>query len=163
MPTLPSHTHILPELAKLTALNQGWQYLPCDHPEEAAFGYMAFRYVRPDGLGVMSPIILPVKDGLPEDAKEEMITYDWLPFGKRMVPEETICKDAETFQTMLKTLRESRMTFPCDDPSRRRVGYVAYNATHFTAQVLRIPVVEFKNCSSAIQMEWQINQAMRHK
>jgi len=137
MPTFNSMTELMFEAARLTQSNQGWTFLPNDDPEHAVLGMIGFRRLSPDGSVVTG-------DPCGPDEREEVISLEWLPYGKRLEPTVTIAKSLAEFRSMVNDLRPRGM-FRCDEPKARQIGFVGYDGANGKATVVRMPMTLVKD------------------
>jgi len=115
---MDSMRDIMVEVTRLTSLNDGWSFLPCDDPMRACFGMIAFRYVGADGQ--------PFGLTQPENPQEETIRYEWLPYGKKLDVDRTIATGPDDFRQLVDALRPQGPLLRCDDPTTWLVGFVSY-------------------------------------
>jgi hypothetical protein len=99
----------------------GWHILPCDYPLEGGLGYHVWRVV---------------------DDEEEARNFVFYPLG-RMTTESEVLTDAVEFCQFAS----SPGTFPCDDPRRRRLGAVRYDAERCVATVKYLGILDLKKAT----------------
>ena len=153
MPVMNSMDAVVDECLRLRSLDQGWEFIPCDDPDQASFGMLAFRRVSSEG----EPI--PVGK-LDLNAKDEEVRFEWLPYGKHLVPHVQEVSDVLLFRELVDRIRPMGI-FPYNNQDRLKVGFVGYDGE--TAHVVRIPLHHIKdpNFDEALLKEIQINSVLR--
>lgn len=148
-----THLELEGARAELEAMRKegGWTFLPGDEPERGSLGVIAFR------------------DG--PDGSEEQARVEWLPFGE-LTTEVRVARDARELAAMLDQLRKegtgprtghvrAPAVFPCDDPVKRMVGFVAYSGGKATVVRAPLTVTKEAELDPALRAELQVLAHLR--
>jgi hypothetical protein len=129
---------VIQEVEKLLSLpGQGWKAHASHDMERASFGFTAWRHLTKEGKPAVPAV--DVVD------KEEVVRYEWLPFGRLLTPTITIARTAVDFASKVKELRS--LAFRCDKPESLQMGYASYDPKAGTSQVVRVPLAILKSGS----------------
>jgi len=124
-------------------VGDGWgRFLPCDSPEEALLGVVAYRFVNNEtGETVQMEPSEELGDLLEAGVlKDEATCVQWPVFGKPLVPDDQVVEPT----VVADFLREHVDVKTCDDPRRLLIGFVAYNPEAGTSTVRRVRISKLR-------------------